>query len=124
MIKNSFANAGDVGLIPGSGRTSAKEMATPSSVIAWKSSWTECTARVGHDLATKEQQHHHDMHKYTGFCIFVSKNVIPVYIFTYTCDENISRPLNVFILMCPLSSCLIYIVVVLYPTIVHWIKAL
>ena len=77
----------------------------------------ECTARVGHDLATKEQQHHHDMHKYTGLCIFVSKNVIPVYIFTSMYDENISRPLNVFILMCPLSSCLIYIAVLLYPTI-------
>ena len=41
MVKNSLANAGDVGLIPGLGRTPAKEMATPSSVIAWKSPWTE-----------------------------------------------------------------------------------
>ena len=39
-----------------------KEMATHSSILAWETPWTEelhspwgCT-RVGHDLATKQQQ--------------------------------------------------------------------
>ena len=34
-------NAGDLGLIPGSGRSLEKEMATHSSTLAWKISWTE-----------------------------------------------------------------------------------
>ena len=41
MVKNLPANAGDVGLIPGSGRSLEKEMATHSSVLAWEISWTE-----------------------------------------------------------------------------------
>ena len=39
MIKNSPAKAGDTGdesLIPGSGRFLEKEMATFSSILAWK----------------------------------------------------------------------------------------
>ena len=31
----------DVGVIPGSGRSMKKEMATCSSILAWKISWTE-----------------------------------------------------------------------------------
>ena len=39
-----------------------KEMATHSSILAWEISWMEETGRlwsmgVGHDLATKQQQH-------------------------------------------------------------------
>ena len=44
MVKNPSTNAGDagdVGLIPGSGRFLKKEMATGFSVLAWKISWTE-----------------------------------------------------------------------------------
>ena len=45
--------------------TLEKEMATHSSILAWESPWTEETdrlqsmgsQRVGHDLATKQQQH-------------------------------------------------------------------
>ena len=40
MVKNSPANVGDVGSIPGSGDPLEKEMATPSS-LAWEISWTE-----------------------------------------------------------------------------------
>ena len=37
--KESVCNAGDVGLIPGSGRSLEKEMATRSSTLAWEIPW-------------------------------------------------------------------------------------
>ena len=62
--KESACQAGDVGLIPGSEDSLEKEMATRSSILAWEihgqrslvgySLW-DCK-RVGHDLATKQQQ--------------------------------------------------------------------
>ena len=52
--KASVYNAGDLGSIPGSGRSLEKEMAIHSSTIAWKTPWTEEPGRlqrslVGHD---------------------------------------------------------------------------
>ena len=44
MVKNLPANAGDAGdsgLIPGSGRSPGGEMATHSSILAWRIPWTE-----------------------------------------------------------------------------------
>ena len=41
MVKNPPANAGDSGLIPGSGRSLEKEMATHSSILAWEIPGTE-----------------------------------------------------------------------------------
>ena len=35
-VKNPPANAGDVGPIPGSGRSLEKDMATHSSILAWR----------------------------------------------------------------------------------------
>ena len=40
VAKNPPTNAGDVGLIPGSGRSSGEEMATHSSILAWEIPWT------------------------------------------------------------------------------------
>ena len=40
-VKNPPANAGDTGLIPGSGRSPEKEMATHSSTLAWEIPRTE-----------------------------------------------------------------------------------
>ena len=40
-MKNSPAKAGQVGLISESGRSSEKEMATHSSILAWEIPWTE-----------------------------------------------------------------------------------
>ena len=40
MVKNPPANAGDAGLIPGSGWSLEKEMATHSSILAWEITWT------------------------------------------------------------------------------------
>ena len=58
--KASVYNAGDLGSIPGSGRSLEKEMATHSSILAWRIPWKEEPGglpstrlqRVGHDWAT------------------------------------------------------------------------
>ena len=44
MVKNLPASAGDIrdmSLIPGSGDPLEKEMATHSSILAWRIPWTE-----------------------------------------------------------------------------------
>ena len=41
MVKNTPANVGESGSIPGSGRTLEKEMVTNSSILAWEIPWTE-----------------------------------------------------------------------------------
>ena len=43
VLKNPPATAGDIrdlGLIPGSGRSPEEEMATQSSILAWRIPWT------------------------------------------------------------------------------------
>ena len=39
--KESACNAGDLGSIPGSGRSPGEGMASHSSIIAWRIPWTE-----------------------------------------------------------------------------------
>ena len=60
VIKNLPANSGNSGLIPGSGRSPGEEMASHSSILAWRIPWTKepgvLVASVGHDLAIKQQQ--------------------------------------------------------------------
>ena len=60
MVKNlpamqkTAGGAGDVGSIPGAGRSCGEGNATHSSILAWEIPWTEGpggVARVGHDLA-------------------------------------------------------------------------
>ena len=54
-------DAGDMGSIPGLGRSLEKEMATHSSILAWRISWTEepgglqsmVSQRVEHDWSNK-----------------------------------------------------------------------
>ena len=36
VVKNLPANAGDTGLVPGSGRSPEKEMGTHLSILAWR----------------------------------------------------------------------------------------
>ena len=45
VVENLPANAGDTGLIPGSGRSSGEGNDNPSSILAWKSPWTEKPGR-------------------------------------------------------------------------------
>ena len=44
--KESACNAGDVDLIPGSGRSPGEGMATCSSILAWEISWREEPGRL------------------------------------------------------------------------------
>ena len=41
--KESAYNAGDLDSIPGLGNSLEKEMATQSSILAWRIPWTEAT---------------------------------------------------------------------------------
>ena len=41
MVKNLPANAGDMGLIPGSGISLREGNGDPFSILAWEISWTE-----------------------------------------------------------------------------------
>ena len=41
VVKNLPANAGDEGLIPGSGRSPGEGNGNPSSILAWEIPWTE-----------------------------------------------------------------------------------
>ena len=57
--KESACNTGDLGSVPGLGRSPGEGNATHSSILAWKIPWTEKPVglqRVRHDLATKQQQ--------------------------------------------------------------------
>ena len=64
MVKSLPANAGNTGSIPESGRSPEKEMATHSSILAWRIPWTaepsgqQSAVRkiVGYNLVTKQQQ--------------------------------------------------------------------
>ena len=44
--KDSACNAGDLGSIPGSGRSLEKEMAIHFSILAWRIPWTEEPGRL------------------------------------------------------------------------------
>ena len=44
--KESACNVGDLGLIPGSGRSLKKGMATHSSILAWRIPWAEEPGRL------------------------------------------------------------------------------
>ena len=62
--KASACNAGDLGSIPGSGRSPGEENSNPLQYSVWEIPWTEepgglqsaGSQRVGHDLVTKQQE--------------------------------------------------------------------
>ena len=57
VVKNLPASEGDVGLIPGSGRSPMKEMTTHASILAWEIPWTE---KPGGLLSVGSQNIGHD----------------------------------------------------------------
>ena len=67
--KQFACNAGDPSLIPGSGRSPEKGMATHSSILAWEILWTDeagglqstGSQRVGHDCATNAHTHMYNL---------------------------------------------------------------
>ena len=44
VVKNPPANAGDMGLIPETGRSPEKEVATHSSILSWEIPWMRSLA--------------------------------------------------------------------------------
>ena len=60
MVKNLLANAvdaGDAGLIPGSGRPLEEEMATHSSILAWESPQKEESGGL-ESVGSQRVKHH------------------------------------------------------------------
>ena len=53
--KESTCNAGDAGLIPGSGRSLEEGVATHSSILAWRTPWTEEPGGLQSISVTKSQ---------------------------------------------------------------------
>ena len=46
MVKDTPANAGDMGSIPGLGRSPGGENGNPTTILAWKIPWTEEPGRL------------------------------------------------------------------------------
>ena len=65
-VKASLSNAGDLGLIPGSGRSLEKEMATHSSILAWRIPWTEELG--GLQSTGRKESHAYIKEKNSGNC--------------------------------------------------------
>ena len=55
MVKNTPANARDLGLIPELGRPLEKETTTHPSILAWEIPWTEEPSRL-QSMAWQESQ--------------------------------------------------------------------
>ena len=55
--KESACNAGDLGLMPGLGRSLEQEMATHSSILAWRIPWAEESGRL---QSMRSQRVRHD----------------------------------------------------------------
>ena len=64
VVKEATCQAGDPGSIPGLGRSPGEANGNPLQCSSWETPWTESLVdssswghkRVGHDLATKQQQ--------------------------------------------------------------------
>ena len=54
--KESASNAGDLGSVPGSGRSSGEGMANHSSILAWRIPWTEEPSGL-QSIATQRIRH-------------------------------------------------------------------
>ena len=70
-VKASACTAGDLGSIPGSGRSLKKEMATHFSILAWKIPWTTVGySPWGHKGSdTNERLHFHFHWKKQKLCV-------------------------------------------------------
>ena len=72
--KESACNAGDLGLIPGSGRSPIGGSGNPLRILAWRFPWTENLAgyspwghRVIHDWGANTHTHTHTHTHKTGW---------------------------------------------------------
>ena len=72
--KESTYNAGDLGLITGLGRSSEEGMTTHSSILAWKSPWTEEPGRLqsmGSQRVRNDWAQHTYKHIHIHICIYI-----------------------------------------------------
>ena len=91
--KNPPANAGDVGLTPGSERCPGEGMATHSSIPAWEVPWTEPgglqsmgSQRVGHDSV----QHRYQLRRREGLGLGLLKCVQCSHLFEWHSGISVS----------------------------------
>ena len=78
MVKNPPANAGDMGLIPGSGRfppTLEEEMATRSSILGWEIPWTEKPGGL-QSMGSRRVRHYGACMDVVYFKIFLGEAVV------------------------------------------------
>ena len=88
MVKNLPASAGDVDLIPGSEDPLEKEMATHSSILAWRIPWTEepeGPQSMGHKESDTTERLHQHHHIYKSTCELLLED-------SHVCERGISLP--------------------------------
>ena len=69
-VKASASNVGDLGLIPGSARSPGEEMATHSSILAWRIPWMEELSELkstGHKESDATERLHFHFHFEKGW---------------------------------------------------------
>ena len=85
MVRNLPANAGDIGLIPGSGGSPGERNSNPFQYSclgnsidrgAWQAIVHGGCKRVRHDLVTKQQQQFHSFVKYCYAVCHMSANTL------------------------------------------------
>ena len=66
VVKNPSANAGDVGLIPGSGRSPGRENGNPLQILAWENSMDRgAWWAIVHGVTKRQTQLNTNTHTYT-----------------------------------------------------------
>ena len=60
VVKESTCNAGDMGSIPGSGRSAGEGMTIPSSILAWEVLETKEPGGLQSTVSPKDQTGHTD----------------------------------------------------------------
>ena len=77
--KESTCNARDQGLIPGSGKSLEESMATHSSILAWRSPWTEEPGGLqSTGLQVTNTHTHTHTHTHTCFTLLPQLNLEPL----------------------------------------------
>ena len=84
----STCNAGDPVSIPGSGRSLEKGMATHSSILAWKTPWTEEFVGL-HSMKSQRVRHDCETNNFTFFFFQLSKNLYTVKISSSSVTNNL-----------------------------------
>ena len=81
LVKNPPTNAGDAGSVPGSGRAPGEEMATHSSILAWRIPWTEEPGGLQCMKSQKSRTQLSDYTTTTTYQIMSSANIVLLFSF-------------------------------------------